>query len=188
MNPHAVETWIWIVFWVFWLLAAFVQKRTIRRQSMGSRLLQIAIVLLALLPVFAIDKRSGILREHFVPRTLEIQYLGLLLMLVGCGFAIWARLTLGRNWSGMVTVKENHVLITGGPYAWVRHPIYTGILLALLGTALVLGTFVFLFAAAMAALALWLKLRAEEKFMLETFGDQYSAYKQRVKALIPYVI
>ncbi|MHB1937121.1 MAG: methyltransferase family protein [Acidobacteriaceae bacterium] len=188
MNPYQAVKWIWIVFGSFWLLAAFVRKRSVRRQSIGSRLLQMSVVLVALAPFYIAGRRLGILREHFLPNTAEIQYIGLLLMLIGLAFAVWARFTLGRNWSGTVTVKENHVLITSGPYAWVRHPIYTGILLALLGTAIVGGIFASLVAVAVATLALWLKLRTEEKFMVETFGEQYTAYRQRVKALIPGVI
>jgi protein-S-isoprenylcysteine O-methyltransferase Ste14 len=188
MNPYIAVKWIWIVFGVFWLLAAFAQKRSVRRQSIGSRLFQLAIVALALAPFYIGGGRLGILREHFLPSTPEIQGAGLLLMLVGLGFAVWARFILGRNWSGTVTVKENHVLITRGPYAWVRHPIYTGILLAALGTAIVGGTFASLVVVALVTLALWLKLRIEERFMLETFGEQYASYRQRVKALIPYVI
>ncbi len=188
MNPYVAVKWIWIVFGTFWLLAAFAQKRTVRRQGPGSRLLQLSVVALALAPFYISGARVGFLREHFLPNTPPIQYAGLLLMLIGCGFAVWARFILGRNWSGSVTVKENHVLITAGPYAWVRHPIYTGILLALLGTAVVAGTYVSLLAVTLATLSLWLKLRTEEQFMMETFGAQYTAYRQRVKALIPYVI
>ena len=188
MIPYAAVKWIWITFIVFWTLAAFVQKRSVRRQSMGSRLLQISIILVALSPFYLANGRFGILRRQLFPNSPAVQYIGVLLMLIGCGFAIWARFTLGRNWSGMVTVKEDHTLITRGPYAWVRHPIYTGILLALLGTAVTLGTVLNMVVVPVAGFALWLKLRTEEKFMFETFGEQYTAYRQHVKALIPHVI
>ena len=108
--------------------------------------------------------------------------------MLGFGFAVWARIVLGRNWSGIVTVKEDHTLITRGPYEWVRHPIYTGILLALLGTAVTLGTVLNLVEVPVVALAFWLKMRPEERFMLETFGEQYAVYRRQVKALIPGVI
>jgi protein-S-isoprenylcysteine O-methyltransferase Ste14 len=186
--PFTVVRCIWAVFGIFWLLAAFIQKRTVRRQSVGSRVSQLAIILLALTPFFVIDRRFEILYRHVTPDSRVIQYLGILLLLIGCGFAVWARVTLGGNWSGMVTVKENHALITHGPYAWVRHPIYTGILLALVGTALALGTLVTMLEVPLIALALWLKLRTEEKLMFETFGEQYMEYRQQVKALVPYVI
>ena len=109
-------------------------------------------------------------------------------MLIGCCFAVWARVVLGRNWSGSVTVKENHVLVTRGPYRWVRHPIYSGVLLLLLGTVIVAGTVVTGMYVVVVALALWLKMRTEESFMQETFGERYRDYRQHVKALIPYVM
>jgi protein-S-isoprenylcysteine O-methyltransferase Ste14 len=188
MIPYAAVKWIWIIFITFWVLAAFVQKRNARRQTVGSRLMQISIILLVVVPLFVVDRNAGLLYRHLYPHSLVVQYIGVLLLLLGCGFAIWARFILGRNWSGIVTVKENHTLITRGPYAWVRHPIYTGILLALLGTAVTLGTILNLLEVPVIACAFWLKIRIEERFMLETFGEQYTSYRQHVKALIPGVI
>ena len=186
--PYAAVKWIWIVFGSFWALAAFVQKRNARRQTFGSRAIQVSIILLVLMPFFIERRHVGLLYRHLYPNLLVVQYFGVLLLLLGFGFAVWARIVLGRNWSGMVTVKEDHTLITRGPYAWVRHPIYTGILLALLGTAITLGTILNLVEVPVVAFAFWLKLRTEEKFMYETFGEQYTAYRQHVKALIPHVI
>jgi protein-S-isoprenylcysteine O-methyltransferase Ste14 len=188
MIPYAAVKWIWIVFGSFWLLAAFVQKRNIRRQTVGSRLIQVSIILLVLMPFFVEARRVGLLYRHLYPNLLVVQYFGVLLLLLGFGFAVWARVVLGRNWSGIVTVKEDHTLITRGPYAWVRHPIYTGILLALLGTAVTLGTVLNMVEVPVVAFAFWLKLRTEEKFMLETFGEQYTAYRRHVKALVPHLI
>jgi protein-S-isoprenylcysteine O-methyltransferase Ste14 len=188
MNPYAAVKWIWIVFGIFWLLAAFAQKRNARRQTVGSRLMQISIILLVVVPLVVVDRRAGVLYRHFYQNSPAVQYVGVLLLLLGCGFAVWARVTLGRNWSGIVTVKENHTLITRGPYAWVRHPIYTGVLLGLLGTAIALGTILSLLEVPVIACAFWLKIRIEEKFMLETFGEQYTSYRQHVRALIPGVI
>lgn len=188
MIPFAAVKWSWIVFAVFWVLAAFVQKRNARRQTVGSRVMQMSIILLLLLPFSIEAQRVGLLYRHLYPNLLAVHYFGVLLLWLGLGFAVWARFVLGRNWSGIVTVKEGHTLITSGPYAWVRHPIYTGILLALLGTAVTLGTILNLVEVPVVAFALWLKLRTEEKFMSETFGEQYTAYRQQAKALIPYVI
>jgi protein-S-isoprenylcysteine O-methyltransferase Ste14 len=188
MFPYAAVKWIWIVFIVFWVLAAFVQKRNARRQTVGSRLIQISIILLVLAPFFVVGRGAGLLYRHLYPNVLVVEYFGVLLLLLGVGFAVWARFVLGRNWSGIVTVKKDHTLITGGPYAWVRHPIYTGILLALLGTAVTLGTVLNMVEVPVVAFALWLKLRTEERFMFETFGEQYTVYRRQVKALIPRVI
>ncbi len=188
MSPYAAVKWIWIVFLGVWVLASFAQKRSIRRQSAGSSVLQVGILLLAVSPFYIVDRRIEILYRHLFPTPPAVQWVGVMVMLIGLGFAIWARVTLGGNWSGTVTVKENHTLITRGPYEWVRHPIYTGILLLLLGTAMVVGLMVNVVELAAVALAFWLKLRTEERFMVETFGEQYTAYRQRVKALIPHVI
>jgi protein-S-isoprenylcysteine O-methyltransferase Ste14 len=188
MIPYAAVKWLWIVFAVFWLLAAFVQKRNARRQTVGSRLIQISIIALVVVPFFVEGESSGLLYRHLYPTGLGVEYFGVLLLLLGLGFAVWARFVLGRNWSGIVTVKEDHTLITRGPYAWVRHPIYTGILLGLLGTAFTLGTLLNFIEVPAVALAFWLKLRTEERFMLETFGEQYRSYRHHVKALIPHVI
>ena len=188
MNIHMAVKWIWIVLCGFWLLAATAQKRTIRRQSTGSRLLQVIIVFLGVAPLFLHPFRSGLLGENFLTGRVSIHIIGLLLTLAGATLAIWARVVLGTNWSGLVTVKENHALITNGPYTWVRHPIYSGLLLALLGTALVQGKVVYLIVISLAAVALWVKLRTEERFMYETFGEEYRYYHQNVKALIPHVL
>jgi protein-S-isoprenylcysteine O-methyltransferase Ste14 len=113
---------------------------------------------------------------------------GVMLMLIGFAITVWARLTLAGNWSATVTVKENHDLITRGPYRLVRHPIYSGLLLAILGSALpredlraVAAVLLFLF-------GLLRKASIEEGRMIATFGDAYRAYRQRTKAIIPFVL
>jgi protein-S-isoprenylcysteine O-methyltransferase Ste14 len=106
---------------------------------------------------------------------------------VGLGFAAWARVLIGRFWSGAVTLKADHALIRGGPYAWTRHPIYSGLLLALTGTALArdsLGGFLGL---ALLFAGLVVKLRQEERLLLEHFGPAYETYRAEVPALIPRI-
>jgi protein-S-isoprenylcysteine O-methyltransferase Ste14 len=188
MTPHLAAKWIWIAFGAFWLVAAFVQKRTARRQSAKSHLLQVSILWIAFAPLFIAGRRFHLLQRHVFATPAAVQWTGVLLMAIGCGFAMWARVVLGGNWSGTVTVKENHALITHGPYGWVRHPIYTGVLLLLCGTAIMMGTLSTLVEVAAVILALSLKLRTEESLMTETFGEQYISYRRRVKALIPFVI
>ena len=104
---------------------------------------------------------------------------------LGVAFALAARFFLGKNWSGWVTVKKGHQLIRSGPYAVVRHPIYSGVLLGILGTAIVVGEVRGLVAMAFAALGLGLKSFQEERFMEEEFGSEYRDYTRRVKAMIP---
>jgi protein-S-isoprenylcysteine O-methyltransferase Ste14 len=115
-------------------------------------------------------------------------WVGAALTAAGLLFTVWARVHLGTNWSGTVTLKRGHELITSGPYAFVRHPIYTGLLLAFLGSALARDEWRGVLALALVALALWRKLRNEERWMREQFGDAYSAYSKRVAALVPRVL
>ena len=113
--------------------------------------------------------------------------LGAALTFAGIAFAIWARVWIAGNWSSDVTLKRDHELIVDGPYAWVRHPIYTGILVALAGTALAVGEWRGVLAVALAAGAFWRKLRLEEAVMRRQFGETYARYAARVPALIPFV-
>ena len=110
------------------------------------------------------------------------------MLAAGLGFAVWARRCLGRNWSGIVTVKQGHELIRSGPYALVRHPIYTGLLLAILGTASAIGEWRGLIAFVLITAGFVLKLRIEEDFISETFGEQYARYRAEVPALIPFIV
>jgi len=121
----------------------------------------------------------------FTP-TLILGWAGALLTAIGIGFAIWARVNLGRNWSSRPTVKEQHELVTTGPYAYVRHPIYSGIMLAALGTALVtsifgIGMLIFI------SIFFALRMNKEEKIMLELFPEQYPEYQKQTKRLVPFV-
>jgi protein-S-isoprenylcysteine O-methyltransferase Ste14 len=114
--------------------------------------------------------------------------LGWLLVLAGLGFACWARVALGRNWSATVQIKRDHELVVAGPYRRVRHPIYTGMLLGVLGTILAIGAWPGWLALVLVGIGFWLKLRHEERLMREQFGAAYVAYMQRTKALIPGVL
>jgi protein-S-isoprenylcysteine O-methyltransferase Ste14 len=171
--------------WLFGLLSA---KPVARTQSSGSRLLEMGLTILAFCLVFTRYFQSGWRALTFVPNSQLAGATGLLLVLLGIALSIWARLVLGGNWSAAVTVKQGHTLICRGPYSIVRHPIYTGLLLALLGVAFIVGEVRCLLGVGVLALSYWLKLRMEERFMVEQFGADYRRYQERVKALIPYVL
>jgi protein-S-isoprenylcysteine O-methyltransferase Ste14 len=139
--------------------------------------------------ILLLDRHLGrFLNTHLYPFSIEVVAIGALLTAVGLAWAIWARVVLGGNWSADVTVKEEHELIRSGPYALSRHPIYTGLVLALFGTALAVGEVRALIALVVAVGSLWYKMRLEETVMRRTFGATYDAYSREVKALIPYVI
>ena len=165
---------------------ALTTKRTARTQSASSRVVQGAVFILAFLLLFK-DLRLGPLAWRFIPQSSSADYIGLALTVAGVAFAIWARFYLGRNWSGIVTIKQDHKLIRNGPYAVVRHPIYAGFELAILGTAINIGEVRGLAAAGVALIGMGLRVRLEEAFMTEQFGEEYVQYKKNVKAVIPFV-
>jgi protein-S-isoprenylcysteine O-methyltransferase Ste14 len=177
----------WLVALVVWVLGAVIAKRTARTQSAGSRLVQQAFFLLSFLLLFKDNLRVGPLAWRFVPRSSAAAYTGLLLTIAGVAFAIWGRFHLGGNWSGTVTIKQDHKLIRTGPYAIVRHPIYTGFEFAILGTAVAIGEVRGLVATGTALIGMRLKARAEEAFMTEQFGAEYAQYKKHVRSMIPFV-
>jgi len=129
-----------------------------------------------------------LLNDRFVPSTPSLPWLGAALTLAGIAFAVWARVVLAGNWSGSVTLKRGHELVVQGPYRWVRHPIYTGLLTALIGTALARGEWRGLIAVAIAAASFWRKLRLEEALMGRQFGETYARYAERVRALVPFLL
>jgi protein-S-isoprenylcysteine O-methyltransferase Ste14 len=114
-----------------------------------------------------------------------LRWSGATLTLLGCSFAVWARMALGANWSGRPTVKSGHQLIVGGPYAFARHPIYTGLLVAAIGTTFADLQWPRVLGVAIIAGVMLFKIRQEESLMMDTFPDTYPRYRQNVKALIP---
>jgi protein-S-isoprenylcysteine O-methyltransferase Ste14 len=172
---------------VLWFLPAIFGKRTIQRQTSSSRLLQIILVVTAYSLIFDPKLDWGPLSLRLVPSGLPATILGYGLLLAGMLFACWARVFLGGNWSASVTLKQDHTLVRSGPYSIVRHPIYTGLLTALLGTAIALGELRCFLGVVLAAIAWKIKSITEEAFMLQQFGEQYTRYRTQVKALVPYL-
>jgi protein-S-isoprenylcysteine O-methyltransferase Ste14 len=182
---------VWLLWLVYWGISAIGVKTAVRVESGFSRFVKymlpiiVAVVLLWDSSGWA---RGTILDQRFVPARLSIVWLGFALTVIGLAFTCWARVILGRNWSGVVQLKQDHELITRGPYRIVRHPIYTGLLLAFLGSAIAVGEWRALLATVIVGLSFWRKLRLEERWLCELFGDQYRAYMMRVKALVPWLL
>jgi protein-S-isoprenylcysteine O-methyltransferase Ste14 len=181
-------TFPWIVVAVFWVVSAVGAKRPLRRESSASRLYHVLFMSAVFALLFRHDARMGRLGLRVVPASPEAAYTGFALTSMGAAFALWARSTLGRNWSANVTVKEDHSLVQRGPYRVVRHPIYAGGLLAMLGTAVVYGEAGCFVAVVLAFAGWWLKARIEEEFMVRQFGEDYRRYQRSVKRLIPFVL
>lgn len=187
-RPDLYVQAAWIVAGTIWAVAAIKAKRTVRIEKRGSRMGHVLPLAVALALIFSSKLRIGPLAWRAFPVSWISGILGLIFTIGGVGFAIWARWFLGGNWSSMVTIKQDHTLIRTGPYAVVRHPIYAGLLLAMLGTAIAFDEFG-AFLGVVLALATWLaKARIEESFLLSQFGEAYVQYRQCVKTLIPFVL
>jgi protein-S-isoprenylcysteine O-methyltransferase Ste14 len=187
-HLNQAVTFAWLVLAVFWAITALSAKKPLRRESTASRLYHLFFMSAVFALLFRHDARIGQLGLRVVPASPEAAYVGLVLTSLGAAFAVWARSTLGGNWSATVTVKENHSFVQRGPYRLVRHPIYAGGLLAMLGTAVVYGEAGCFFAVVLAFVGWWLKARMEEEFMAQQFGEDYRCYQRSVKQLIPFVL
>jgi protein-S-isoprenylcysteine O-methyltransferase Ste14 len=186
-GPYLFEG-IWIAFLLYWQLMAANVKATRRLEPASSRILRVVLFFIAIVLLVWNSSPLAWLHLHIMPEGPWRFYLGLGLTLAGLLFAVWARVYLGKNWSRSVTVKQDHELITGGPYALVRHPIYTGLLTAFAGTAIAIGEVRALVAVVILFIALWMKLRLEEQWMRAQFGETYAAYSNRVAALVPFIL
>ena len=176
----------WFMMMLYWLYAGLQTKMTVKREHGLSRLAY----LLLLLPSFGLIYfryfQRGFLALPFLVPTDFTNYGGLLIHAAGISFAIMARSRLGRNWSATVTVKRDHELITTGPYAVTRHPIYTGIFFGLVGAVLILGELRGLIALVMAFTAMQMKMSKEEIFMRAVFPE-YDSYRRRTRKMIPFI-
>jgi protein-S-isoprenylcysteine O-methyltransferase Ste14 len=178
---------LWVIWLLYWVIAARGSKPVRRREGPLTRAAFLAqalltAVLLAPLPW------SGWLWLQLIGGGWTRYWSAVALIVVGLALSIWARRSLGGNWSGSVTVKDGHELVQTGPYRQIRHPIYTGMLLMILGTGMAAGRVHGLLAFPIALLSLWLKSRVEERWMGAEFGERYAMYKRHSWALIPFVL
>ena len=178
----------WMVYGIYWALSARGVKKDRKRNRRwwDSFLFRFLIVLaIAIFPWYRLP--FGPPRSFFLPTSNSVlRIIGLVLCEGGIAFAIWARREIRRNWSSGPAIKEGHELITSGPYSMVRHPIYTGILTALLGTSILCGV--------QWCIVLWFigttfvfRIPEEKIFMTQLFPNLYSEYKKSTAALVPFI-
>jgi protein-S-isoprenylcysteine O-methyltransferase Ste14 len=188
LAPLRLATSIWILLGLYWVASGITLKPVARRERPAARAAHLGLMLVACVLLFNSRASLGPLATRFVPDADWTGWVGIGLTAAGCAFAVWGRALLGANWSATVTLKQGHELVRGGPYAWVRHPIYAGLLVAVLGTALVVGEVRALLAFAI-AFAAWLeKARREERFLMDQFNGEYVEYSRSVKRLIPFLL
>ena len=178
----------WSIWCLYWFGAAFATKPARRSESLRSRLTHYVPLILAVMLLSSSHFAGHVLDQRFLPRSAALFWIGAVLLLGGLLFSVAARRHLGGNWSSRVTLKEGHTLTRSGPYRVVRHPIYTGILLAMAGNAIALGEWRGLVAVLLTLAAFLHKIQIEERYMLEQFSEAYERYRREVAALIPGVL
>lgn len=192
MQPYSLAIDIirgcWLVFVAIWVIAAISTKRTVYRETHAHRLRYWVLLVVAYFLLMYGHRLPYPLNLRIIPHVTPIAWAAAVLCVIGLAFALWARITLGRNWSGVVTLKEGHELVERGPYRFVRHPIYTGILTMFFATALAVGHLAGFAATLLMFASFWIKLRDEEQLMLQQFPVRYAAYRRRAKRIIPFVL
>ena len=185
VSPAQLTKDLWILLGLYWLVSALKRKRTKKREAWYERLRYFIPLVGAFMLISRPEARTGWLGTRFVPFSTAVEWFGVSLTAVGVAVAFWARWHLGANWSGVVTLKEGHELVRTGPYRAMRHPIYTGMLLALLGTALGIGEMRGLIAFAVAWLSFYWKARREESFLAQEFGGRFEEHARHTGMFLP---
>ncbi|MBV8415403.1 MAG: isoprenylcysteine carboxylmethyltransferase family protein [Verrucomicrobia bacterium] len=179
---------LWVAWVAYWLVAA---RHTLTNQRTESLLTGASYRILLVLGIILLaypGYRLGPTNPLLWPQSAITVAIGMGLTIIGLSIAVWARRHLGKYWSGRITLKVDHHVIQTGPYAFVRHPIYSGILLALLGTVISIGTVRSCIAIAFMFASFVVKLKIEERWLRAHLGAEYEEYRRRVKALIPSVV
>lgn len=187
INPSLLFVMIWVGWIVSWIAASFWSSRIERRVPTRDVWLYRALIVVGAILLW---RRISILLHE--PRLWHVGYAGAYALagvtLAGILFAWWGRLHLGPLWSGAITRKEGHRIIDTGPYALVRHPIYTGLLVATFATAAAQATLTGMLGAVLIAIGVWMKARTEERFLAAELGaESYEAYRRRVPMLVPFM-
>ena len=184
MSPLWISAALWIAMMVYWSAAAKRSAPAVRAESAASRSTHQLMLNLALLLAFIRFPWTG---ARWLPVSLLVVSVGLIIQVGSMLLDIWAMRCLGRNWSSAVTIKVDHELVRSGPYRLVRHPIYTAMIGMYLGTAIVSGELHGLLGVALCAVAYWRKTRMEEHGLREVFGKTYEEYRRESWALVPWV-
>ena len=177
---------LWAAFWTYWLAAAFTAKSSVAIPRSPQALLFRVAVIGGVLVVARVPRLRTWLGGVTLGSGQALDVIGIALLVAGLAVAVWARVNLGRNWGTPMSEKADAELITTGPYRWVRHPIYTGIIAALVGSALALGPVLLLPVAVMAGYFVW-SATVEERTMARLFPERYPAYRQGTRMLVPFV-
>jgi protein-S-isoprenylcysteine O-methyltransferase Ste14 len=178
---------LWLAWAVYWWKSSYGVKRVVRQESALSRAAHFVPLVVAAV-LLSVKSVPGWLGTRWIESGWVVFFVGVTLVIAGLLFSVWARIVLGDNWSASVTLKQHHEIVRTGPYRWIRHPIYTGLVLAFLGSAVARGEWRGMLAFVIVVIALWRKLRLEERWLEEFFGADYANYRQSSWALVPFVL
>jgi protein-S-isoprenylcysteine O-methyltransferase Ste14 len=188
MNSEYALTlakWCWLVWAAIWFVLMFWHKSVKKRETAEERLRHIAPMLVGFWLLFGRVRTIPWFEQIVIPRTEGMLWSGVAFTAMGVLISVWARLALGSNWSGVVTLKENHELIRNGPYRWIRHPIYTGMLVSFAGTAIVDGRLRGWLGLAIVWVTFYFKARREERFLREEFGPRFAEHTRKTGMFLP---
>jgi protein-S-isoprenylcysteine O-methyltransferase Ste14 len=175
----------WIVFVVYWIIGAMKTRATRDKEPFTSRSAVLLIEMLGYLLVFSASTAIGILGARFIPRTMASAVLGVVFTWSGIGLAVWARYHLAEYWSARITIKEDHQLIRTGPYSHLRHPIYSGLILATIGSALVIDKWRCVLGVCLVTVGYCFKASGEETMLARQFGEAFREHQKHAGFLIP---
>ena len=186
MSAHVAVVWVWGIWYATWLAAVVFSARTKVQMGRDTGGWHRAIATVGMALLFTPGRWGGVLTAPLWTAPVAVQWLLVILVIGGFGFCWWARVHLGRLWSGFVTLKEGHYIVDTGPYGLVRHPIYTGVMFAALMTALIVASPAAMLGAALVCLGFTLTGRIEERFLRGQLGaEAYDAYSRRTPMLAP---
>jgi len=177
--------WLWWILGLVWLIKAFTMKKAKRTETPSERVLHIAPLLIAFWFLFGRVLPFQWLFLPLLPSRPLFWWLGVVITALGMAISIWARLSLGSNWSGLVTLKDDHELIRKGLYRRIRHPIYTGILVGVIGTGMIHGQLRGLLCFVILYLTFYFKAKREESFLLQEFGPNFTEHQSHTGMFWP---
>lgn len=190
MSNITVVSYIWSIFWIYWILAAIKTRSNVKKESSGQksipRVTHLMLVIISYVITF-FQFKNIFLWDRILPSYKYVDYIGIAILVISLLFAIWARIILGRNWSGAIQKVEGQRLVCSGPYKYIRNPIYTGIVCGFFGTFITLRSLASIIGFCIILTTYIIKINREQRFLILEFGEEYKKYIKESWALIPYI-